>query len=160
MIFLAFVYCHGKKCTIKGNKNQKVFLSFISVGNLLSQCCSSVSSEILSYCLLDYFSLQLCIQLVSHWLTDRKLQRNKNQVLHWTFPTLIFTSKQAQNLYINISPAKFFKTTIYIYFHVDGNHVSFQKILCIWSMCIAISALELSQLFHYSSMNSLCRANI
>ena len=33
--------------------------------------------------------------------------------------------------------------------HVSGDHVSFWKTLCTWSICVAISALEVSQLFHY-----------
>ena len=37
-----------------------------------------------------------------------------------------------------------------IYFYVNSDHVSFWKILYMQSMWVAISALEVSQLFHYS----------
>ena len=38
-----------------------------------------------------------------------------------------------------------------IYFHVDGDHVSSWKILFMRSMCVAVSALEVNQLFHNST---------
>ena len=48
-------------------------------------------------------------------LINLKRQRNKWKLSHWTFLLFISPSKQIQNLHINISPARFYKTIIYIF---------------------------------------------
>ena len=134
---------NNNKLCILNNKSQTYLNPFtgsysaidLPLCDRLPCVCVCVCVEMLNW---SKYSLSKCH---SNYCADLLTSNDWTNLPPWTFPTLIFLSKQVK---ICILVLQDFTRPLSTYFHVGCSHVLSWNILCMQSMCIAVSALKAS----------------